>query len=201
MWVSEWNSRSISSRTRGENAPGIQPKATRGSLAKCKTDAHLLIGRRNCPAVVHVLRPLSQPYVTREGGVLQIIDRDGREAFRHSQNAVTADASAAPDTTTVYRSVTSIRSIKRLPLTDDGQVRQSGTERPDRPGAGELGRRVAEGLPVTERTGTFFRWELFNALDHWNYWGFEGDMTSSGFGQVTTTTDPRTEQVMLRLTF
>jgi hypothetical protein len=100
-----------------------------------------------------------------------------------------------------HRDNTSIRSIKRLPLTDDGQVRQSGTERPDRPGAGELGRRVAEGLPVTERTGTFFRWELFNALDHWNYWGSEGDMTSSGFGQVTTTTDPPTEQVMLRLTF
>jgi hypothetical protein len=60
---------------------------------------------------------------------------------------------------------------------------------------------LEKGFRVTERLGASFRWELFNALDHRNYWGVEGDMTSPRFGQVTTVTDPRAMQAMMRFSF
>jgi hypothetical protein len=60
---------------------------------------------------------------------------------------------------------------------------------------------IQKNFRITERISASFRSEFFNALNRWNYWGVEGDMTSSRFGQVTTTTDPRAGQTMLRLSF
>jgi hypothetical protein len=60
---------------------------------------------------------------------------------------------------------------------------------------------IQKNFRITERISANVRAEIFNALDHWNYWGVEGDMTSPRFGHVTTTTDQRAGQVMLRLSF
>jgi hypothetical protein len=54
---------------------------------------------------------------------------------------------------------------------------------------------------LRERYTASFRVEYFNVLNRLNYWGVEGSMASARFGQVTTTTDPRTFQAMLRLSF
>jgi hypothetical protein len=54
---------------------------------------------------------------------------------------------------------------------------------------------------LRERYTTSFRVEYFNVLNHLNYWGVDGGMASARFGQVTTRTDPRTFQAMLRLSF
>jgi hypothetical protein len=54
---------------------------------------------------------------------------------------------------------------------------------------------------LRERYTASFRVEYFNVLNHLNYWGVDGGMASARFGQVTTRTDPRTFQAMLRLSF
>jgi hypothetical protein len=52
-----------------------------------------------------------------------------------------------------------------------------------------------------ERLPVVFRAEFFNVFDHINYWGADTSMASARFGQVNATTDRRTSQAMLRLTF
>ena len=54
---------------------------------------------------------------------------------------------------------------------------------------------------IREHLSAHLRVECFNVLDHFSYWGVEGSMSSARFGQVTTTTDPRSVQTMLRLSF
>jgi hypothetical protein len=53
---------------------------------------------------------------------------------------------------------------------------------------------------LREHLSAHLRVECFNVLDHFS-WGVEGSMASARFGQVTTTTDPRSVQTMLRLSF
>ncbi len=54
---------------------------------------------------------------------------------------------------------------------------------------------------IREHLSAHLRVECFNVLDHFSYWGVEGSMSSARFGQVTTTTDPRSVQTMLRFSF
>jgi hypothetical protein len=54
---------------------------------------------------------------------------------------------------------------------------------------------------LREHLSAHLRVECFNVLNRLNYWGVDGSMASARFGQVTTTTDPRTVQTMLRLSF
>jgi hypothetical protein len=54
---------------------------------------------------------------------------------------------------------------------------------------------------IRERLAAILRMEYFNALNHVNYWGVDGNMASARFGQVTSTTDRRTVQAMMRLSF
>jgi hypothetical protein len=79
---------------------------------------------------------------------------------------------------------------------------------------GNLGRGVLIGPGVMNWDGSFqknfrikesfavnLRLEYFNLLDHKNYWGVDGSMASGTFGKVTSSTDRRAMQGMLRLSF
>jgi len=79
---------------------------------------------------------------------------------------------------------------------------------------GDLGRNVVIGpgmnnwdvsmqkyLALTERTKLEFRAEMFNAPNHFSYWGVATTMGASNFGQVTSATDPRTFQFAVKLLF
>jgi len=60
---------------------------------------------------------------------------------------------------------------------------------------------IQKDFRITERVRAMFRAELFNVLDHINYWGVDTGKADARFGQVSTTTDRRVGELMLRLAF
>lgn len=60
---------------------------------------------------------------------------------------------------------------------------------------------VFKNFKVTERITTQFRLESFNTLNHTNFDGVSTSLGSSTFGQVTSTRDPRTLQLGLKVNF
>jgi carboxypeptidase family protein len=54
---------------------------------------------------------------------------------------------------------------------------------------------------ITERIGTQFRAEFFNAFNHTSFLGVSTNVDSSLYGQVTSTHDPRIIQFGMKLTF
>jgi hypothetical protein len=60
---------------------------------------------------------------------------------------------------------------------------------------------IQKAARIREHLSASVRVECYNVLDHFSYWGVDGSMASARFGQVTTTTDPRSVQMMLRVSF
>lgn len=54
---------------------------------------------------------------------------------------------------------------------------------------------------LSERLQMQLRWEVYNAPQHFSYWGVATTVNAGNFGQVTGATDPRTMQLGLRLEF
>jgi len=56
-------------------------------------------------------------------------------------------------------------------------------------------------IPIHEQIGAEFRAEMFNAPNHLSPFGVSATLGSSTFGQITSTTDPRTMEFVLRIKF
>ena len=69
------------------------------------------------------------------------------------------------------------------------------------PGFGRWDVAFGKTFRITERISTQFRAEMFNVFNHTNFLGLSTNITSSTFGQVTTTRDPRIIQFGLKLYF
>jgi len=54
---------------------------------------------------------------------------------------------------------------------------------------------------VTERTSAELRVEFFNIFNHAQWWGPNGNVVSSHFGQVTNANDGRIGQMALKFYF
>jgi Carboxypeptidase regulatory-like domain/TonB dependent receptor/TonB-dependent Receptor Plug Domain len=74
-----------------------------------------------------------------------------------------------------------------------GSIRGPGIERWDLS--------LFKNFKTTERTNLQFRWEVFNVFNHTNFQGIDTDTTSSTFGQVTSTHEPRIMQLGLKFNF
>ncbi|HKX31599.1 MAG TPA: carboxypeptidase regulatory-like domain-containing protein [Blastocatellia bacterium] len=60
---------------------------------------------------------------------------------------------------------------------------------------------LKKSIPIKERLKTEFRFEMYNALNHVNFWTVGNVVGSRTFGQVTQATDPRILQMALRIQF
>ncbi|HTZ75828.1 MAG TPA: hypothetical protein VMB47_18065 [Candidatus Aquilonibacter sp.] len=60
---------------------------------------------------------------------------------------------------------------------------------------------LQKSFPITESTGFDFRAEMFNFPNHLSSFGYSTTLGSANFGQVTSTTDPRTVEFALRFHF
>lgn len=74
-----------------------------------------------------------------------------------------------------------------------GSIRGPGIERWDLS--------LFKNLKTSESTNVQFRWEVFNVFNHTNFQGIDTDTTSSTFGQVTSTHEPRIMQLGLKFNF
>lgn len=60
---------------------------------------------------------------------------------------------------------------------------------------------LQKNIPIHESIGAEFRAEMFNVPNHLSFFGVSNQIGSSNFGQVTSTTDPRTMEFVLRVHF
>ena len=60
---------------------------------------------------------------------------------------------------------------------------------------------LTKNFPIHERVNVEFRAEMFNVPNHLSFFGVAATLGASNFGQVTSTTDPRTEEFALRVNF
>lgn len=60
---------------------------------------------------------------------------------------------------------------------------------------------VQKNIPIHESIGAEFRAEMFNVPNHLSYFAVANTLGSSNFGQVTSATDPRTMEFVLRVHF
>jgi hypothetical protein len=69
------------------------------------------------------------------------------------------------------------------------------------PGYFDVDLALAREFKLMERLALHVRGEAFNALNHPNFNGPNGNIASSNFGQITTASDPRILQVSMKLVF
>lgn len=69
------------------------------------------------------------------------------------------------------------------------------------PGRTNLDLAIAKRINLTERLSSEFRFEAFNAFNHAEWYQVNTSITSSKFGKVTSTYDPRILQFAVRLRF
>ena len=60
---------------------------------------------------------------------------------------------------------------------------------------------LQKNIPIHEQIRAEFRAEMFNVPNHLSYFGVANQLGSSNFGQVTSATDPRTMEFVLRINF
>ncbi len=60
---------------------------------------------------------------------------------------------------------------------------------------------LQKNIPIHELISAEFRAEMFNVPNHLSFFGIANTYGSSNFGQVTTATDPRTMEFVLRINF
>jgi hypothetical protein len=60
---------------------------------------------------------------------------------------------------------------------------------------------LQKNIPIHESIAAEFRAEMFNVPNHISFFGISNQLGSSNFGQVTSATDPRTMEFVLRLKF
>ena len=69
------------------------------------------------------------------------------------------------------------------------------------PGIANFDMTLEKSTKIGERVNTLFRVDFFNMFNHTQFYNPVGDATSSQFGQVTTTRDPRLIQFALKVSF
>ncbi len=69
------------------------------------------------------------------------------------------------------------------------------------PGLVNVDLSIGKSFKVAEHSRIQFRAEMFNAFNHTNFTGVDGEITSARFGVLTSTTGARRIQISLRLTF
>jgi hypothetical protein len=82
------------------------------------------------------------------------------------------------------------------------------------PGLSQWDMTLAKNTKITERLNVELRWEVFNVLNHGNFYYFPNNtLSSSGFGQISKTSDvaagnpviaqggPRNMNLALKFTF
>lgn len=60
---------------------------------------------------------------------------------------------------------------------------------------------LQKNIKIYEQVGAEFRAEMFNVPNHLSFFGVAGQLGSSNFGQVTSATDPRTMEFVVRVKF
>jgi hypothetical protein len=69
------------------------------------------------------------------------------------------------------------------------------------PGLNNVDFMIAKRFTVRENVNASFRAEFFNLLNHTNFSDVDNDLTSPGFGTITSAADPRIIQLGIKFTF
>ncbi len=69
------------------------------------------------------------------------------------------------------------------------------------PGMANFNMGLYKNFIITERQRVQFRWETFNTLNHTEFWGIDGGLTSTNFLRSTGTHEPRIMELALKYIF